>query len=166
VTIPTTPPFDLNNVVIIGNGNCASTCSLFTTAMFERHQTKIAVFGGNHSQPIQYKGMAGNQVLEWADLDTEIKTAGLKDDPLAPPDLLVNGNMRHNWRTAYSYFNENVPIAYISEHPQCMYPMMRSCTCDDALMDTDRFAYTAETYGNPQNLWLFAENQFFGQAGE
>lgn len=24
-------------------------------------------------------GMAGNQVLEWADLDTEIKTAGLKD---------------------------------------------------------------------------------------
>jgi len=24
-------------------------------------------------------GMAGNQVLEWADLDTEIKTAGLKN---------------------------------------------------------------------------------------
>jgi hypothetical protein len=84
-------------IVVVGNGNCASTCSLFTTAMFERHQTKIAVFGGNHSQPIQYKGtspytmreewvltfsfagMAGNQVLEWADLDTEIKTAGLKD---------------------------------------------------------------------------------------
>ena len=48
--------------------------------------------------------MAGNQVLEWTDLDSEIKTAGLKDvrgfltllahiaqrseqDPLAPPDL-------------------------------------------------------------------------------
>jgi hypothetical protein len=49
--------------------------------------------------------MAGNQVLEWTDLDTAIKTAGLKDvrgslndirgcysdmgkqDPLAPPDL-------------------------------------------------------------------------------
>lgn len=24
-------------------------------------------------------GMAGEQVLEWTDLDTEIKTAGLKD---------------------------------------------------------------------------------------
>jgi hypothetical protein len=24
-------------------------------------------------------GMAGNQVLEWSDLDSEIKTAGLKD---------------------------------------------------------------------------------------
>lgn len=50
--------------------------------------------------------MAGNQVLEWTDLDSEIKTAGLKNvrsflapphillketfieqDPLAPPDL-------------------------------------------------------------------------------
>lgn len=49
-------------------------------------------------------GTAGNQVLEWVDLDSDIKTAGLKDvsggaslskqcpnyptkDPLAPPDL-------------------------------------------------------------------------------
>ena len=43
--------------------------------------------------------MAGNQVLEWPDLDSEIKTAHLKDDPLAPPDLLVAANMRINWRT-------------------------------------------------------------------
>jgi len=26
-----------------------------------------------------FPGMAGNQVLEWSDLDSEIKTAGLKD---------------------------------------------------------------------------------------
>jgi hypothetical protein len=26
-----------------------------------------------------FVGMAGSEVLEWADLDTEIKTAGLKD---------------------------------------------------------------------------------------
>ena len=25
------------------------------------------------------EGLAGNQVLEWSDLDTEIKTAGLKN---------------------------------------------------------------------------------------
>jgi hypothetical protein len=51
---------------------------------------------------------------------------------------LVQANMRHNWRTgksirnfiasdfdkvclaAYSYSNENLPIAYVSEQPQCM----------------------------------------------
>ena len=47
-------------------------------------------------------------------------------DPLAPPDLLVNANMRHNWRTgkyrfvrgrmkltcdvAWSFFDEQKPI--------------------------------------------------------
>ncbi|KAI9463968.1 hypothetical protein BJY52DRAFT_1401032 [Lactarius psammicola] len=159
--MPTKPPFDLNKVAIIGNGQCASTCALFTTAMFERHQTKIAVFGGNPSQPIQYKGMSryywesgcsrsvsqvlpGARCFEWADLDTEIKTAGLKDDPLAPPDLLVSGHMFHNWRSAYSFLNETLPIAYVSEEPQF------------------RFPYTAETYNNPQKVWLFAEKQFFG----
>lgn len=51
----------------------------FTTVMHERHNTRMAVFGGKPGEPLEYKGMAGNQVLEWADLDSEIKTAGLKD---------------------------------------------------------------------------------------
>lgn len=63
--------------------------------MRERHNTTIAVFGGRPGQGIEFKsnvhvtlsilidenttsGMAGNQVLEWTDLDSEIKTAGLK----------------------------------------------------------------------------------------
>jgi hypothetical protein len=66
--------------------------------MFEHHDTKIVTFGGHLDQPMEFKGtpfagiwrrlwelifvlagMAGNQVLEWSDLDSEIKTAGLKD---------------------------------------------------------------------------------------
>ena len=52
---------------------------MFSTLMFERHQTKVAIFGGKPGEQLQYKGMAGNQVLEWVDLDDEIKTAGVKD---------------------------------------------------------------------------------------
>ena len=52
---------------------------MFSTLMFERHQTKIAIFGGKPGEVLQYKGMAGNQVLEWVDLDDEIKTAGVKN---------------------------------------------------------------------------------------
>ena len=62
---------------LVSNGNCASTCAMFSTLMFERHQTKIAIFGGKPGEQVQYKGMAGNQVLEWSDLDTEIKSVGL-----------------------------------------------------------------------------------------
>lgn len=64
---------------LVGNANCASTCAMFSTLMFERHNTKTAIFGGKPGLPMEYKGMAGNQVLEWADLDNEIKTANLKD---------------------------------------------------------------------------------------
>ncbi|KAF8153237.1 hypothetical protein B0H34DRAFT_97367 [Crassisporium funariophilum] len=142
-TIPTTPPFDLSKVAIVSNGDCASTCAMFSTLMKERHNTKIAIFGGKPGEQMEYKGMAGNQVLEWADLDTEIKSVGLKDDPLAPPDLLVDANFRHNWRTAWSFFDETKPIAYVSELPNL------------------RFAYTKDTYNNPQNLWTFAASKLF-----
>ncbi|KAJ7481527.1 hypothetical protein FB451DRAFT_1236280 [Mycena latifolia] len=145
VTMPDTPPFDLKNVAIVSNANCASTCAMFSTLMFERHQTRIAVFGGKPFENVEYKGMAGNQVLEWFDIDSEVKTANLKDDPLAPADLLVSGDMRHNWRTAWSFLNEKEPIAYVSEQ----LPKLR-------------FPYTLETYNNPQSLWLFAEKTFFG----
>lgn len=67
--------------------------------MHEQHNTIVAIFGGKPSEDVEFKGnyffswnirvnwriiclfagMAGNQVLEWADLDTEIKIAGLKD---------------------------------------------------------------------------------------
>ena len=66
-------------VRLVGNANCASTCAMFSTLMFERHATKIAIFGGKPGLPMEYKGMAGNQVLEWSDLDTEIKTANQKN---------------------------------------------------------------------------------------
>lgn len=143
VPLPRTPPFNLKNVAIVSNGNCASTCAMFSTLMVERHQTKVAVFGGKPSENVEFKGMAGNQVLEWVDLDSEVKTANLKDDPLAPADLLVSGNMRHNWRTAWSFLDESTPIAYLSELPNF------------------RFPYTMDTYNNPQNLWLFVEQTLF-----
>ncbi|KAH8112345.1 hypothetical protein DFH11DRAFT_1511719 [Phellopilus nigrolimitatus] len=138
VPIPETPPIPLKKLTSsVSNGNCASTCAMFSTLMNERHNTTIAVFGGKPGQNIEFKGMAGNQVLEWTDIDTEIKSANLKDDPLAPPDLIVN-QFRHNWRTAWSFFDESKPIAYVSELPKL------------------RFAYTKDTFANPQNLWIFA----------
>ncbi|PCH36916.1 hypothetical protein WOLCODRAFT_109384 [Wolfiporia cocos MD-104 SS10] len=143
VSIPAEPPFDLSKVVIVSNGDCASTCAQFSTLMYERHNTTTAVFGGKPGEVMQFKGMAGEQVLEWTDIDSEIKTAGLKDDPLAPPDLLVYGDFRHNWRTAYSWRDEQTPIAYYSELPQY------------------RFAYTPETYMSAQNLWTFAAQELF-----
>ncbi|KAJ2914947.1 hypothetical protein MD484_g5436, partial [Candolleomyces efflorescens] len=105
--IPSKPAFDLSRnglltthgaarskVAIVSNGLCSSTCALFSTAMSEQHKVKIAVFGGKPDSEMEYRAMAGNQVMEWPDLDTEIKTTNLKKDPLAGPDLIVKANMR------------------------------------------------------------------------
>ncbi|TFK84989.1 hypothetical protein K466DRAFT_204796 [Polyporus arcularius HHB13444] len=143
VDLPAEPFFPPEKIAIVGNANCASTCAMFSTLMNERHNTTIAIFGGAPDFPMQFKGMAGNQVLEWFDIDSEIKTANLKDDPLAPPDLLVNADFRHNWRIAYSFLDETRPIEYVSELPHF------------------RFAYTSDTYNNPQNLWTFAAGKLF-----
>jgi hypothetical protein len=190
-------------------------------------------FGGHLDQSMEFKGttfakiwrglwelifvlagMAGNQVFEWSDLDSEIKTAGLKDVSgasclsqrgallIVPYRILlplrtctryvcygitaancandfrmVNGNMRHNWRSgksilsstasdfdkvcpclaAYSYLNENLPIAYVTEQPQCMpavdYTVFNHT--DTVFLYSDRFAYTKETYNRPQKVWSF-----------
>ncbi|KAG8685120.1 hypothetical protein FRC09_014948, partial [Ceratobasidium sp. 395] len=137
VDLPAEPFLPASKIIIVGNGECASTCALFTGEAYEKLGIKLAAFGGNASQAMNFNGMAGNQVLEWADLDSEIKTAGLKNDPLAPPDLLVNSNYRVNWRYAYSWQNKSEPLAFHIERANYRIP------------------YTAETYMSPQNLWTY-----------
>jgi hypothetical protein len=52
---------------------------MFTTLMSEKAATKIASFGAKPGEAMEYKGMAGNQVLDWFYLGSEIKTADLEN---------------------------------------------------------------------------------------
>lgn len=45
-----------SKVAIVSNGDCASTCAMFSTLMNERHNTKIAVFGGKPFEQMEFKG--------------------------------------------------------------------------------------------------------------
>ncbi|KDN47593.1 hypothetical protein RSAG8_03383, partial [Rhizoctonia solani AG-8 WAC10335] len=143
VDLPAEPAFPPSKILIVGNGLCGSTCSHFSGIAYEKLGIKVITFGGNPGQPMNFNGLAGNQVLEWANLDSEIKTAGLKNDPLAPPDLLVNGNIRINWRYAWSWKSKNTPLAFFVERANIRLP------------------YTHETYMNPQNLWNFVAKTYF-----
>ncbi|KAH7099194.1 hypothetical protein BKA62DRAFT_807097 [Auriculariales sp. MPI-PUGE-AT-0066] len=134
LVLPEQPIFPLKDVVVVGNGDCASTCALFTTLLSEKSGVKEYVFGVRPGLTVEYKGMAGNQVMDWPVLATEFKTMKLQDHPLYPEDLLVDGDFRVNWRTAWSYRNGTKPIAYQS---------------DPAI----RVPYTHETYNRPQKLW-------------
>ncbi|CAE7110160.1 unnamed protein product [Rhizoctonia solani] len=142
VDLPAEPFLPASKIIIVGNGECASTCALFTGVAYERLGIKVATFGGNPGAAMNFNGMAGNQVLEWADLDSEIKTSGLKNDSLAPPDLLINSNYRVNWRYAYSWQNKSAPLAFHVERAQYRIP------------------YTADTYMSPQNLWTYVAKTY------
>jgi hypothetical protein len=64
---------------------------------------------------------------------------------------------------AFSYLNENLPIAYVSEQPQRMLAIdyTEFTYTDTVFLYSDRFAYTNETYNNPQKLWTFVSVSSF-----
>ncbi|KAF8633353.1 hypothetical protein AX17_004525 [Amanita inopinata Kibby_2008] len=81
--------FDPKDIVIISNGRCASSCSLFSITMAKEDGVRTVVVGGKQDVPQEYCGTVGGQSTDFATIDTEIKTAKLKYHSLAPPDLCV-----------------------------------------------------------------------------
>jgi hypothetical protein len=69
---PAVPPFDFAKILIVGNGQCASACALFTTIMQELHGVRVANFGPAKKS---YSGMAAGIVLNWSVLDSEVKVS-------------------------------------------------------------------------------------------
>ncbi|KAG8736915.1 hypothetical protein FRC10_008766 [Ceratobasidium sp. 414] len=90
LTPPSTKPFEFKNIAILTNGRCASSCSLFSITMATKYNVKTVVVGGKPGTTQQYCGVVGGQSSNLVTMDSEVKTVGLKNDPLSPPDFLTN----------------------------------------------------------------------------
>jgi hypothetical protein len=55
--------------------------------MVKEERVKVVSIGGKKGTAQEYAGTIGGQSLDFSDIDTEIKSAGLKSDEWAPPDL-------------------------------------------------------------------------------
>ncbi|KAF5337318.1 hypothetical protein D9611_003167 [Ephemerocybe angulata] len=108
--------FDPKKVVIVSNGRCASSCSLFSITMAKKEGSKTVVLGGKYDVKQEYCGVVGGQSTNFKQIDTEIKTTKLKDHELAPPDLLVNGGQGITWRLAFGVTNTAEPEEW-QDHP-------------------------------------------------
>ncbi|PFH48702.1 hypothetical protein AMATHDRAFT_149320 [Amanita thiersii Skay4041] len=117
---PSTPPdialFDPKKVAIVSNGRCASSCSLFSITMAKEEGAKTVFLGGKKDIPQQYCGTVGGQSTDFSTIDTEIKSTKLKDNPLAPPDLLVNGIQGITWRLGFGINDPTTPEEW-QDHP-------------------------------------------------
>lgn len=114
--IPDTALFDPKKVVIVSNGRCASSCSLFSITMAKHEGVKTVVVGGKKGTQQQYCGIVGGQSTDFSTIDTEIKTTHLKNHSLAPPDLRVNGVQGITWRLGFGITNPTEPEEW-QDHP-------------------------------------------------
>ena len=121
--------FDPKKVAIVGNGRCASSCSLFSVSFFsflagfpgsvltkldqitmsKLEGAKTVVFGGRNTVNQQYCGTVGGQSVDFATINTEIKSTKLKGHHLSPPDFITNSAVGINWRLAFGIWNEEEP---------------------------------------------------------
>ncbi|KJA25540.1 hypothetical protein HYPSUDRAFT_64718 [Hypholoma sublateritium FD-334 SS-4] len=104
--------FDTKKVAIVSNGRCASSCSLFSIAMSKLEGSKTVVVGGKADVGQKYCGTIGGQSTDFVTIDSEIKTTGLKNHTLAPPDMIVNGVLGITWRLAYGVDKPNEPAEW------------------------------------------------------
>jgi len=127
--------FDPEKVAIVGNGRCASSCSLFSVTMSKLEGTKTVVFGGRNSVEQQYCGTVGGQSSDFSTINSEIKTTNLTGHPLAPPDLLTNSIIGITWRLGFGVWKPEEPEEW-QDHPA------------DVLLDL-----TKENVNNPYAIW-------------
>ena len=135
--------FDPKQVVIIGNGRCASSCSIFSIHMQKLQGARTVVVGGKKSTPQSYSGIVGGQSTNFATIDSEIKTAKLKTHGLAPPDLLVNGVQGITWRLGFGYDQRDEPEEWQAR------PANLNLALDATLAN------------NPQAVWYEVVKQMF-----
>ncbi|KAF8696565.1 Peptidase family S41, partial [Rhizoctonia solani] len=134
-TPPDTQPFAFENIAIISNGRCASACSLFSIMMRTKYNVKTVVVGGKPGTTQQYCGVVGGQSLSFVPLNVELKTFGLKNDTLAPPDFLTNSYQGINWKLVYSPLDPNSFEEFQSHPAQFSFPLFPN------------------TVNNPQAIW-------------
>ncbi|CAE7223476.1 unnamed protein product [Rhizoctonia solani] len=124
LTPPAEKPFEFDNIAILNNGRCASSCSLFTISMRTKYNVKTVVVGGKPGTTQQYCGVVGGQSLNFASIDSDIKTAGLKNDPLAPPDFIGDSYQGITWKLGYAILDHNKFEEFQTHPAQFAFPLL------------------------------------------
>ncbi|ESK97146.1 hypothetical protein Moror_6367 [Moniliophthora roreri MCA 2997] len=133
---PDSTLFDPKDVIIISNGRCASSCSLFSITMAKLEGVRTVVVGGKQDVTQQYCGIVGGQSTDFSTIDTEIKSVKLKNHTLAPPDFLSNIVQGITWRLGFGLgANSDKPEEW-QDHPADF-----------------NMPLTRETVNNPLSIW-------------
>ncbi|KAJ7114073.1 hypothetical protein C8R44DRAFT_881621 [Mycena epipterygia] len=143
----TAAPFAGKDYVFVSNSICASTCSIFSSYLFQKHGVRSAVFGGTpDSTASQFDGgVKGSEVTNFDNIIYELENAGLQNDTAAPQPFPVRASLTLNFRNAIPYSSKkNGILEYVWEQ------------------GTKKYQFTHDQYNNPQKIWEFVAEEFFG----
>ncbi|KAJ6529630.1 hypothetical protein B0H19DRAFT_1332693 [Mycena capillaripes] len=101
----TAPPFDAVDLVMISNGVCASTCSIFSSYLFQKHNVRSAVFSGPPTAATAQfdAGVKGSEITDQASMLVELELAGLADAPGSPQPFPIRASLSLNFRHVFPY---------------------------------------------------------------
>ncbi|KAE8351275.1 hypothetical protein BDV28DRAFT_23233 [Aspergillus coremiiformis] len=170
---PLTQPFKAQDIIIMTNGRCASTCTMLA-GLLKQQGVRSIVFGGRpRTGPMQaLGGNKGGQYWSLATISHYVEkarsiamTATETGSPiltaeelarfieLAPPSLSEfplridsRGGSGVNFRNEYGEGDARTPLHFVYEAADC------------------RLFFTAENYILPGSLWVAAAEAMFGDA--
>ncbi|WKT54095.1 hypothetical protein QSH57_004679 [Fusarium oxysporum f. sp. vasinfectum] len=163
-----TQPFKAENILIIGDGFCASTCPIFVNMMTNIGGARALSFGGHpNGQPMQIMGgVRGSQTLTFDNIATVVSAAKsvFRETPeklefmtkeenerfmkVAPrpldefPIKLRSGQV--NFLNAYQEGDNDLPLQFQYQAGDC------------------RLYYTAENIYHPKTMWKSAKEAIWG----
>ncbi|KAM0084548.1 hypothetical protein ACKRZS_003198 [Fusarium odoratissimum] len=163
-----TQPFKAGSILIIGDGLCASTCSIFVNLMTNIGGVRALPFGGHpNGQPMQIMGgVRGSQTLTFDDIATVVSAAKAvyRETPeklefitkeenerlmkVAPRPLeefpIKLGAGQVNLLNAYQDGDDDLPLQFQYQAGDC------------------RLYYTAENIYHPETIWKSAKEAIWG----
>jgi hypothetical protein len=164
----TSPPFAPENIIVLTDGRCSSTCTIFTDHMVSKGAYTVALGGRPRPDPMQAIGgikgsqvhklseiaaisamafeylnqsiTAGKPILSEKDITrfTEVMPMPLEEFPLK----FADGSL--NFRNTYTKDNDQIPTQFIYEAATC------------------HLFYTLETVISPAASWALAANAIWG----
>ncbi|ORY60822.1 uncharacterized protein BCR38DRAFT_411935 [Pseudomassariella vexata] len=157
--VPARPeqPFAVEDIVVVTDGVCASTCTIFAGLLARQEGVRTIAMGGRPiSSPMQaIGGVKGAEVLKFDDFIPWVVGLADQNDGLAPlglpfpdtatPPILGSGGS-FNWKNAYAGDDEtSTPLQFVYEAANCK-----------------RF-FTAENVFDVRTVWQDAADVAWGE---
>lgn len=164
-----TPPFAPEDIIILTDGRCSSTCTIFVDHMVSKGVKTVAVGGRPRAGVMQaIGGIKGSEVLALTDIESMATTAAslLADSISSGSPILSDQNQTR--------FSEVNPIS-LADFPMPIsgsLNYLNTYTADDDTTPTQfryeaancHIFYTAETLYEPSTTWALAANATWGSA--